>query len=151
MPKLFILTNDLYNILGYCFNQYVLIDKNNILVDKYNFSMFIEQLLDILMQELQTQKIYISAKPKKLAKLLKTANYGDWLSNYTGDFFTIDNGSMTNPSSYMYQSPLGLLFPDFQNNYINRKDRVYGPNIDRTWKFIEPNDHAEWLMRRNNG
>ena len=147
MPKLFIITNNLYNILGYYFNQYVLIDKNNIIIDKNNYSIFIKQLLNFLIEQLQTEKIYISIKPKKLAKLLKTANYGDWLNNYTGDFFTIDNGSMTNFSNYMYQSPLGLLFPDFQNNYINRKDRIYGPNIDRKWKFIEPNDHPEWLMR----
>ena len=47
----------------------------------------------------------------------------------------------------MYHAPLGLLFPDFQNNYINRKNKIFGPTIDRTWKFIEPNDHPEWLMR----
>ena len=53
---------------------------------------------------------------------------------------------MMNPSNYMYNMPLGLVFPDFQNNYNNKKNKVYGPNIDRKWKFIEPNDHAEWLM-----
>lgn len=69
------------------------------------------------------------------------------MTNYTGDFFTVDNGSSTNFSSYMYQTPLGLLFPNFQNNYINSKQKTFGPNIDRTWKFMELNDHPEWLMR----
>ena len=107
----------------------------------------INQSFLILATFFNTQQVYIKARNKRLAKKIITANFGDWTSNFVGDFFTIDNGSATNFSSYMYHAPLGLLFPDFQNNYINRKNKIFGPTIDRTWKFIEPNDHPEWLMR----
>ena len=134
--------NDLFN-MDHLFKPATLADK--------------EKAADIIAQKLNVEKVYALYVPdnnhmKRLAKLLKkkeiTANYGDPANNYIGDFFTIDNGSMTNFSNYMYQTPMGLLFPDFQNNYINRKDRIYGPNIDRTWKFIEPIDNAEWLMKK---
>lgn len=111
-----------------------------------------EKAASVLLQKLNVKKVYALHIPKydtmkRLAKLLKNANYGDWMSDSIGDFFTIDNGSMTNVSNYMYHAPLGIYFPDFQNNYISRKDRTYGPTIERKWRFIEPNTHPEWLMR----
>ena len=80
-------------------------------------------------------------------ELKKQANYGDLATDFVGDFCTVDNGSQANFSNYMYYAPLGLHFPDFQNNYINRKDRTYGPSISRIWEFEELRDNPEWLMQ----
>lgn len=137
----------MFLITGYYYDDYIAFINDDIWT---NNKLFItaniakkKQAASILLNKLNIKKVYVL--PRK--QLIKSANYGDWLTNYTGDFFTVDNGSMTNPSNYMYEMPLGLKFPDFQNNYINTKNRKFGPEIDRTWEFIEPNDHPEWLMR----
>ena len=78
----------------------------------------------------------------------KLANFGDYLTDFTGDMYT-ENGSMKNFSNQMYDVPSGIKFPDFQDAYNNNSKigRTYGPNIDRTWSFEQLNDHAEWMLR----
>ena len=80
------------------------------------------------------------------SEVVKLASY-EYLSG--GDILSVDNGSLTNFTTTMYATPLGLKFPDFQNNYENNPitKKQYGPNIKRTWDFIQPYDHAEWLMQ----
>ena len=102
--------------------------------------------INILYNDGDFEKVYLVNSD--WTKLTRKANFGDDISTLNPEFIGY-NGSERNFSNMMYNTPMGLLIPDYQDTFDNNSllKKQYGPSINRTWEFENMRDNAEWLMQ----
>ena len=118
--------------------------KDNIVFIDYNSNLLNDKSIYIINEQLQPKKIYILPTRNRLFMKCKVGMAGENFTEFIGL-----NGSEMNFSNWGPQGQLRVVIPDLQNKIEN--DPItgisYGSSIDRTWKFEEPIDHAEWMLQ----